>query len=61
MDAGDGAVAAIEAFEDAGVDYPVMTGEDEMSFLREWEETGLMPWPRCTPTSSGGRRCWRSR
>src|SRR5690606_23374035 len=23
MDAGDGAVAAIEAFEDAGVDYPV--------------------------------------
>jgi ribose transport system substrate-binding protein len=41
MDAGDGAVAAIEAFEDAGVDYPVMTGEDEMSFLRAWEETGL--------------------
>ncbi len=41
MDAGDGAAAAIEAFEDAGVDYPVMTGEDEMSFLRKWEETGL--------------------
>ncbi|WP_299052392.1 substrate-binding domain-containing protein [uncultured Nocardioides sp.] len=41
MDAGDGAVAAIEAFEDAGVDYPVMTGEDEMSFLRKWEETGM--------------------
>jgi len=41
MDAGDGAVAAIEAFEDQGVDYPVMTGEDEMSFLRKWEETGL--------------------
>ncbi|MFC9559562.1 MAG: substrate-binding domain-containing protein [Agromyces sp.] len=41
MDAGDGAVAAIEAFEDAGVDYPVMTGEDEMSFLRKWKETGL--------------------
>jgi ribose transport system substrate-binding protein len=41
MDAGDGAVAAIEAFEDAGVDYPVMTGEDEMSFLRKWEKTGL--------------------
>lgn len=41
MDAGDGAVAAIEAFEDAGMDYPVMTGEDEMSFLRKWEETGL--------------------
>ena len=41
MDAGDGAVAAIEAFEDAGKDYPVMTGEDEMSFLRKWEKTGL--------------------
>ena len=41
MDAGDGAVAAIEAFEDAGTDLPVMTGEDEMSFLRKWKETGL--------------------
>ncbi|WP_026549730.1 substrate-binding domain-containing protein [Arthrobacter sp. Br18] len=41
MDAGDGAVAAIEAFEDAGADLPVMTGEDELSFLRKWEETGL--------------------
>lgn len=41
MDAGDGAVAAIEAFEDAGAELPVMTGEDEMSFLRAWEETGL--------------------
>lgn len=41
MDAGDGGVAAIEAFEDFGADYPVMTGEDEMSFLRKWEETGL--------------------
>ena len=41
MDAGDGAAAAIESFEDFGADYPVMTGEDEMSFLRKWEETGL--------------------
>lgn len=41
MDAGDGAVAAIEAFEDAGKPYPVMTGEDELSFLRKWEATGL--------------------
>ena len=41
MDAGDGAVAAIEVFEDAGKPYPVMTGEDEMSFLRKWDETGL--------------------
>lgn len=41
MDAGDGAVAAIEVFEDAGLDYPVITGEDEMSFLRKWKDTGL--------------------
>ncbi|AEG44917.1 substrate-binding domain-containing protein [Isoptericola variabilis] len=41
MDAGDGAVAAVEAFEDAGKPYPVFMGEDEMSFLRKWEETGM--------------------
>jgi ribose transport system substrate-binding protein len=41
MDAGDGAVAAVEAFEDAGKDYPVMVGEDEMSFLRKWKEADL--------------------
>lgn len=41
MDAGDGAVAAIEAFEDAGKDYPVMSGEDELSFMRKWKETGM--------------------
>ena len=41
MDAGDGAVAAIEAFEDAGQPYPVMSGEDELSFMRKWDETGM--------------------
>jgi len=41
MDAGDGAVAALEAFEDFGVDYPVMVGEDELSFMRKWKETGI--------------------
>ncbi|QJW35040.1 substrate-binding domain-containing protein [Cellulosimicrobium protaetiae] len=41
MDAGDGAVAAVEAFEDAGKPYPVMVGEDEMSFLRTWKESDL--------------------
>ena len=62
MDAGDGAVAAIEAFEDAGADYPVMTGEDEMSFLRKWEETGLTGLaPVYSPTSSGAPRSWRWR
>lgn len=41
MDAGDGAVAAIEAFEDTGNDYPVIAGEDELSFLRKWKDTGI--------------------
>lgn len=41
MDAGDGAVAAVEAFEDAGKPYPVFMGEDEMSFLRKWQETDM--------------------
>ncbi|MGH8882716.1 MAG: substrate-binding domain-containing protein, partial [Stackebrandtia sp.] len=41
MDAGDGAVAALEAFEDAGKDYPVMVGEDELGFLRKWKKTGI--------------------
>ena len=41
MDAGDGAVAAVEAFEDAGSPYPVFVGEDELSFMRKWEETGM--------------------
>ncbi|MBD8062820.1 substrate-binding domain-containing protein [Oceanitalea stevensii] len=41
MDAGDGAVAAVEAFEDMGVDYPVFVGEDELSFMRKWKETGM--------------------
>ncbi|WP_306368649.1 substrate-binding domain-containing protein [Nocardiopsis sp. CC223A] len=41
MDAGDGAVAALEAFEDAGRPYPVISGEDELSFMRKWDEEGL--------------------
>lgn len=41
MDAGDGAVSALEAFEDAGADYPVFVGEDEMSFLRKWDENDI--------------------
>lgn len=41
MDAGDGGTAALEAFEDAGVDYPVMTGEDQMAFMRAWKDTGI--------------------
>lgn len=41
MDAGDGAVAAVEAYEDMGMDYPAFVGEDELGFMRKWEETGM--------------------
>lgn len=41
MDAGATSVAAIEAFEDAGQDYPVMVGEDQMDYLRKWQEDDL--------------------
>ena len=37
-DAGDGILSAIEAFEDAGKDYPLAVGEDELTFLRAWQE-----------------------
>ncbi len=41
MDAGATAVAAIEAFEDAGLDVPPITGEDQNDFLTKWSEDGL--------------------
>ena len=41
MDAGATAVAAIEAFEDAGQDVPPITGEDQNDFLTKWKEDGL--------------------
>ncbi|MBB4934816.1 ribose transport system substrate-binding protein [Lipingzhangella halophila] len=41
MDAGDGAVAGLEAFEDQGRPYPVISGEDELSFMRKWQEEDI--------------------
>jgi ribose transport system substrate-binding protein len=41
MDAGATAVAAAEAFEDAGQEIPVITGEDQLDFLRKWQEDDL--------------------
>ena len=34
-------MAAIEAFEDAGLDVPPITGEDQQDFLLKWSEDGL--------------------
>ena len=41
MDAGQDAVAAIEAFEDLGMDVPPITGEDQQDFLQKWSDDGL--------------------
>ena len=47
MDAGATSVAASEAFEDAGVDVPPVTGEDQQDFLAKWQEEG---WNTIAPT-----------
>lgn len=41
MDAGATAVAAVEAFEDSGAPYPIITGEDQQDFLLKWRDEGL--------------------
>jgi ribose transport system substrate-binding protein len=41
MDAGATAVAAAEAFEDAGQEIPPINGEDQLDFLRKWQEDDL--------------------
>jgi ribose transport system substrate-binding protein len=37
VDLGDQAVPAIEAFEDAGKNIPIVTGEDNLAYLRAWD------------------------
>ena len=41
MDAGGVAVAALEAFKDAGKPYPVMVGEDQNDYLKYWKENNI--------------------
>ncbi len=50
MDAGATAVAAIEAFEDAGLPVPVITGEDQQDFLQKWKTDGLKATAPTYPT-----------
>lgn len=49
MDAGQDAVAAIEAFEDLGMEVPPIVGEDQQDFLQKWADedlTAIAPsWP----------------
>jgi ribose transport system substrate-binding protein len=50
MDAGATSVAAIEAFEDMGMDVPIVTGEDQQDFLQKWQEMGLSTIAPTYPT-----------
>ncbi len=50
MDAGATALAAIEAFEDEGLDVPPITGEDQQDFLQKWDEDGLTAVAPTYPT-----------
>jgi ribose transport system substrate-binding protein len=50
MDAGATSVAAIEAFEDAGLEVPPITGEDQQDFLTKWDEDDLTAIAPTYPT-----------
>jgi ribose transport system substrate-binding protein len=41
MDAGQDAVAVIEAFETLGLEVPPLTGEDQLDFLNAWADQDL--------------------
>ncbi|MEV4276502.1 substrate-binding domain-containing protein [Actinoplanes xinjiangensis] len=50
MDAGAVAVAAVEAFVDAGRPVPPINGEDQLDFLRQWKERKLTAVAPTYPT-----------
>ncbi|GLW07141.1 hypothetical protein Misp01_22710 [Microtetraspora sp. NBRC 13810] len=50
MDSGATSVAVAEAFEDAGLPVPPMTGEDQQDFLRKWKDDGLTAMAPTYPT-----------
>ncbi|GII81690.1 hypothetical protein Sru01_66720 [Sphaerisporangium rufum] len=50
MDAGANAVAAVEAFEDAGQPVPPINGEDQQDFLQKWQEAKLTAVAPTYPT-----------
>ncbi|WP_336213287.1 substrate-binding domain-containing protein [Nonomuraea sp. LPB2021202275-12-8] len=50
MDAGATAVAAIEAFEDAGQPVPAFVGEDQQDFLQKWKGGNLTAVAPTYPT-----------
>ncbi|MDX6742432.1 substrate-binding domain-containing protein [Actinocorallia sp. A-T 12471] len=50
MDAGATAVAAVEAFEDAGLPVPPINGEDQQDFLQKWKSSNLTAIAPTYPT-----------
>jgi ribose transport system substrate-binding protein len=50
MDAGATAVAAVEAFQDAGVPIPPFVGEDQQDFLRIWADEKMKAVAPTYPT-----------
>lgn len=50
MDAGATSVAVLEAFEDMGYGYPIITGEDQQDFLEKWQQEGLIGIAPTYPT-----------
>ncbi|MEV1200829.1 substrate-binding domain-containing protein [Microbispora rosea] len=50
MDSGATAVAAVEAFEDAGLPVPPITGEDQQDFLQKWKDASLTAIAPTYPT-----------
>ena len=50
MDAGGPAVAALEAYEDLGLPFPVMVGEDQMDYLKYWKENDVTAIAPTFPT-----------
>ncbi|WP_433500836.1 substrate-binding domain-containing protein [Sphaerimonospora sp. CA-214678] len=50
MDSGATAVAAVEAFEDAGLPVPPINGEDQQDFLEKWNDAKLTAIAPTYPT-----------
>ncbi|WP_055482228.1 substrate-binding domain-containing protein [Sphaerimonospora mesophila] len=50
MDSGATAVAAVEAFEDAGLPVPPINGEDQQDFLQKWSDAKLTAIAPTYPT-----------
>ncbi|MEV4846388.1 substrate-binding domain-containing protein [Micromonospora matsumotoense] len=50
MDAGAVAVAAVEAFQDAGKPVPPINGEDQLDFLKVWKDKNLTAIAPTYPT-----------